>query len=67
MDTIHIIIERKDPSTGNRYTAEEMIASSDLDKAVIPPGQRLYETVQRLRANLDAKEKKVRTSKPHLP
>ena len=62
-----LIIERKDPSTGNRYAVEKLFDSEMLHRCVKSVGEQMEDAIVEMREQLDAKEKEVRTHKPKLP
>lgn len=67
METITVIIERPDPSTGNRYAIEKRFDSEMLHRCVKSVGEQMEDAIVEMREQLDAKEKEVRTHKPKLP
>lgn len=67
METITIIIQRRDPGTGNLYMVEGILDSRMLGWSRFVPGDVLYQLVKNLQADLDAKETAIRYHKPKLP
>jgi len=67
METITIIIERPDPSTGNRYAVEKRFDRAELHHRMMSLGESTERAITEMREQLDAKEKEVRTHKPKLP
>ena len=67
METITLIIERPDPSTGNRYAVQKRFDSAELHHRVISLGESMDSAIAEMREQLDAKEKEVINHKPKLP
>ena len=67
METITLIIERQDPSTGNRYAIEKRFDSEMLRRFVKSVGKQIECAIVEMREQLDAKENEFRTQKPKLP
>lgn len=67
METITLTIERKDTSTGNRYTIEKRFNSEMLHHCVKSVEEQIENAITEMSGQLDAKEKEVRTHNNQQP
>ncbi len=66
-EIITICVERTDPGTGNRYYAEMRTCLDELGAFPRERGRMLLRMVTDLKANLDDREKELRTTVLPLP
>lgn len=55
MDTIILVIERKDNKTGKRYRIEKMFDSETLHRCVKSVGEQLEDAILEMREKLDTR------------